>query len=158
LDPDLRPPTDERGADGAAAKAEATDSASPAQQTAGSAILAHRLASDADRAALVTLIDLVPNPATWVAEIGASLDGMTGHAHVTPEQAGQAIRDWLGNGASERPNLRQFRRYLELSAAQGAEQVSKPGSNSGSARAMPTRRTELGEATYAAALAAVEDL
>jgi len=161
LDPDLRPPTDERGADGAAATAEAADSdarAEQPEQPAGSSILAHRLASDADRAALVTLIDLVPNPATWVAEIGASLDGMTGHAHVTPEQAGQAIRDWLGNGASERPNLRQFRRYLELAAAQGAEQLSKPGSHGGSGRVMPTRRAELGEATYTAALAAVEDL
>jgi hypothetical protein len=157
-DPDLRPPTDERGADGAAAAAEAADPDALSEQPAGSTILAHRLASDADRAALVTLIDLVPNPATWVAEIGASLDGMTGHAHVTAEQAGQAIRDWLGNGASERPNLRQFRRYLELVAAQGAEQASKPGSNGGSARAMPTRRAELGETTYAAALAAVEDL
>lgn len=78
--------------------------------------LAQRLASDHDRTALDSLIAIVPNPLTWTAEIAASLDGMAGHAHVTPEQAGQAIRDFLGNGAAKEPNLRRFRRYLEQAA------------------------------------------
>lgn len=88
----------------------------PSETAAAYGTVATRLASDPDRLALSALVDLVPNPPTWLAEIAASLDGMTGHAHVTPEQAGQAIRDFVGNGAAKDPNLRKFRRYLEQAA------------------------------------------
>jgi hypothetical protein len=89
-----------------------------------------RLASDLDREALATLLSRVPNPHAWGAEIAASLDAMAGHVALTAQQLGPALRDYVGNGASERANLRQFRRYLE----QAAHPVAVPGASSNGAR------------------------
>lgn len=90
----------------------ATTSTARANGSAGLAGLAERL-SEVDRAALGELLGVVPSPTTWIADLTASLDGMPGHIQATPEQLGEAIRDYLGNGASTNPNLRQMRRYIE---------------------------------------------
>jgi hypothetical protein len=87
--------------------------------------LAERLVSDADRNALTALVARVPNPATWLAEMQASLDGMAGHVLVTPEQLGQALRDYSGNGAMANPGLKHFRIYLRKAAA--PEPAHAPG-------------------------------
>jgi phage replication O-like protein O len=75
-----------------------------------------RFPSIYDRASLGILATSVPSPVAWLAEICASLDGMGGHVQTTVEQAGRAIREFVGNGAIATPNLRQFRRYLEAAA------------------------------------------
>ena len=63
------------------------------------------------RSDVEALVGRVPSPRAWLAEIGASLDGMPGHRPVTGEQLGRAVRDFNANGAE--PNLRLFRRFLE---------------------------------------------
>lgn len=57
------------------------------------------------------LLSTVPDTRAWAAEIGAAGSGMHGPVR-TPLQVGQAIRDYIANGAAENPNLRQFRAYL----------------------------------------------
>lgn len=85
-------------------------SPTPVTTTASSSTVAARLATDADREALGSLLSRVPNPDAWTASIVASLDGMAGHEHVTPTQLGQALREFEMNRAD--PNGRLFRRYL----------------------------------------------
>lgn len=107
----------------------------------GIAGLAERL-SEVDRAALGELLGVVPSPATWIADLTASLDGMPGHTLATPAQLGEAIRDYLGNGASTNPNLRQMRRYIESAVhpmhpwplGSTRSTIPAPGPKGGSAR------------------------
>lgn len=77
--------------------------------------LACRLATDADRIALTTLLKLVERKAAWVAELSVMLDGgMSGHPSATPAQLGEALRDYVANGrGTDAPNLRHFRAYVE---------------------------------------------
>lgn len=82
------------------------------------------LTSDDDRAALDRVLDGVPDPRTWIAEMRASLEGMGGHVPVTAEQLGRALRDYVGNGAVG-GKLIQFRRYLD----QAAKDESAPRRN-----------------------------
>lgn len=84
--------------------------------TADEQRIAARLVSDADRNALATLVMRVPNAQGWLIEMEASLDGMAGHHAVSPEQLGQAIRDYVGNGATANPGLKHFRSYLRRAA------------------------------------------
>lgn len=111
-------------------------------------LLAQRLVSPADVVALHALVDLVPNPTTWLAEITASLDAMPGHTHTTSEQAGTAIRDFVGNGATKDPNLRQFRRYL----AQAAELPAPSALPSNGVLRTPRAPRDLGGARNDAAI------
>lgn len=74
--------------------------------------IASRLSSDADRTALSTVLERVPDRSAFLAELAASLDSMPGHAHVTPIQAGQALRDFRGIGALRNPTLKLFRGFL----------------------------------------------
>jgi hypothetical protein len=112
-------------------------SSSPSSPGADSVDVASRLASAADRSALDALLLRVPSRVTWLAEIQASLDGMSGHAHVTPIQAGQAIRDYVGNGATANPSLKHFRGYLEKAAKPASTEDSpyaprrRPATNGG---------------------------
>lgn len=83
--------------------------------TQGEDRLAARLPSDPDRLALTAVCATVPSPATWVAEMSARLDGM--HLPMlTPEQLGSALREYVGNGAIDRPNFRHFCGYLTNTA------------------------------------------
>lgn len=78
--------------------------------------LRDRLTSEADRLALDTLLRRVPSPTAWAAEIDASLGGMPGHAHVSELQLGQALRDYVANGALAHPRMKHFRAYLARAA------------------------------------------
>lgn len=73
--------------------------------------LAERLETDADRNALTALLRSVDAPGPWLAEIGAHLDGLH-PPQLTPAQAGEALRDFVGNGGLRSPNLKHFRGYL----------------------------------------------
>lgn len=75
------------------------------------------LQSDSDRTALTALLALAPSQTMWLAEIAASLNDMPGHVHVTPPQLGIALRDFVGNGAAERPSLNHFRGFLKRATA-----------------------------------------
>jgi hypothetical protein len=99
--------------------------------------LARRLPSDSDRVALTALVQRVPNPSAWLGEIAASLDGMPGHTPLTPEQLGEAIRDYIANGASTNPNIRHFRGYLRR-----ARKASPPTNGTGD-RALEIARKHL---------------
>lgn len=115
-------------------------SSPPSSPGADSLEVSSRLASAADRSALDALLLRVPSRVTWLAEIQASLDGMSGHAHVTPIQAGQAIRDYVGNGATANPSLKHFRGYLEKAAKPAPTEDSpyaarrRPAATNGGAR------------------------
>ena len=78
--------------------------------------LAERLTSDADRRALDALLARVPVPDAWVEEMLASLEGMPGHTRASPEQLGEALRDYAGNGALANPGLKHFRAYVRRAA------------------------------------------
>lgn len=77
-------------------------------------------------------------PLTFIAELGASLDGMAGHVKTTPEQAAKAIRDFVnnrlqhgGHGAQqgEPPKLASFRRHLEIAATEQPVVARPPSTN-----------------------------
>jgi hypothetical protein len=85
----------------------------PPPRDAGYLAVADRIPAEY-RVDFDALIDRVPSPVAWLAEIGASLDGMGGHKPVTGEQAGRAARDFNANG--KEANLRLFRRFLEGAA------------------------------------------
>lgn len=57
------------------------------------------------------LLRIVPNRRAWEAEFASALDGMHGPV-ATDEQIEIACRDYLANGASERPNLPHWRGHL----------------------------------------------
>lgn len=61
------------------------------------------------------LLRRVPNPPAWAAELEAARQGMHG-PQLTEEQIELACRDYLGNGAIERPTLKHFRGYLRRAA------------------------------------------
>jgi len=105
---DLRSTTDDRSADPREA---------PSHEDGPRAALAARLSVD-DRSALNELLGRVSNEAAWVAEMRASLDGMSGHVALSAMQLGEAIRDFVANGGAQTPNMRHFRSYLRR-AAQG---------------------------------------
>lgn len=69
---------------------------------------------------LKELLTRVSEPLTWLIEMRAMLDGMPGHYYATPEQLGRAVRDFMANGCSRQPSLRQFRRYVEGAIAEKA--------------------------------------
>ncbi|HEY5085926.1 MAG TPA: DUF1376 domain-containing protein [Gemmatimonadaceae bacterium] len=73
------------------------------------------------------LLDRVPSPITWLAELSAGLNGMDGHRAVTGPQAGEASRDFNANGAE--PNLRRFRAFLQRAKEPPSPAVSKRPSN-----------------------------
>lgn len=61
------------------------------------------------------LLDAVPDPRAWAAEIQAHGQGMPGHGPArTAHQLGTAIRDYLGSGAAReaRPSLAHFRGFV----------------------------------------------
>ena len=91
------------------------------------------------------LLASVPNRQAWEAEMNAALQGMHGPP-LTPAQLDQAINDYVGNGASDAPNLRQFRAYLRSSG--------KPSSGT----ALAPRRKTIGERSFENAMRAVESI
>lgn len=91
------------------------------------------------------LLASVPNRQAWEAEMNAALQGMHGPP-LTPAQLDQAINDYVGNGASDAPNLRQFRAYLRSSG--------KPSSGT----AIAPRRKTIGERSFENAMRAVESI
>lgn len=95
-------------------------------RTAAEERLAARLASDADRNALTALVVRVPHVESWLSEMEQSLNGMAGHHAVTPEQLGQAIRDYVANGVAT-PGLKHFRSYLRRAAIPEPEIVAGSG-------------------------------
>ncbi len=102
-------------------KQEAVDDAI---RTASEVRLAERLPTDADRIALTSIAAAVPSAATWLAEANATLDGMHGFT-LTPQQLGEALREYVGNGALDRPNFRHFRAYLKRAAVSLPEIVQQ---------------------------------
>lgn len=93
-----------------------TNDHGPSTADRSRADLRESLTSDDDRAALDRILAHVANPATWIAEMQASLAGMGGHVPVTALQLGRALRDYVGNGDLKHGKLIQFRRYLETAA------------------------------------------
>lgn len=73
--------------------------------------LAAKLPTDHDRVALTALLVHVPNRAAYLAEMSVALEGMHGPP-LTPQQLGEALRDYVGNGDHEQPNFKHFRAYL----------------------------------------------
>lgn len=86
--------------------------------------LLKRLAADSDRGAVNALLRKVPVLDSWIAEMHASLDGMSGHHHVTPEQLGECVRDFIGNGGAKDPKMRHFRSYIERAGKTRAPAVN----------------------------------
>jgi hypothetical protein len=62
-------------------------------------------------------VDALPSPLTWLREIEESFRSTADRIAVTPEQAGIAIRDYVGNGRIAKPNLSEFRGYLKRAAS-----------------------------------------
>lgn len=80
--------------------------------SARSTPLHRQLVTEHDRAALDRLLGAVRNPETWIHDLAGSLSGMPGHVHVSAIEMGIALRDYVANGALERPNAAHFRSYL----------------------------------------------
>lgn len=113
------------------------------------AVAAH-LPTDADRVALTKIVARAPDRLAWLGEMHAALEGMGGHHHLTGAQLGDALRDFVANGAAaERPSFRLFRGYLR-NAAQRREPAV--------AGATPRRGGTVAERTYQNAVEALEDL
>jgi hypothetical protein len=72
------------------------------------------------------LLNAVPHRASWEAELNAARQGMHGPP-LSDKQLDEAIRDYLGNGASKTPNLRHFRTYLHRAARPVAGEQSTNG-------------------------------
>lgn len=106
------------------------------------------LPTNADRNALTALLVRVPYAETWLSEMRACLQNMSGHISLTPTQLGQALRDFVANGAATQPNMRHFRSYLE-----SAGRPSKRAAGGASPPAMGT-----GGRAFLTTLAAIEDL
>lgn len=124
---------------------------------AAEAALAALLPTDADRNALTAVMLAASKHArAWLAEMQACLDGMGGHVHATPAQLGEALRDYVANGAHEFKNMRQFRRYLRSAAESGED----PGSSAVSSGRRPPPRPRGGVAarTFANGMEALKDL
>jgi hypothetical protein len=94
--------------------------------------VARQLTSAADRAAFARVLDAVPVRASWSGEVRAILAGMAGHQGATPEQVGEALRDFVANGALANPKLGVFRRYVEI--AQQPKSAGKAKATSNGAR------------------------
>lgn len=90
------------------------------------------------------LLGLLPNVASWTAEMRAALEGMHGKP-LTVAQLGQAVRDYLASGnclppsayqKSGGPSLRQFRRYMQGVTEGDGPVASRPKGMTGAAAAM----------------------
>lgn len=68
------------------------------------------------------LLAKVPDAEAWAAEIRVASEGLHGKT-LSPTQIGQAIRDYLANGAT--PNLRHFRGYLRGTNGKGKTQQQR---------------------------------
>lgn len=90
--------------------------------------LAQRLSDEGERAALTALLHVVPNRIAWIAVMNGALDGLDG-PQLTTKQLAAAMRDWMGNGASAKPNLRHFRGYLNRAAKPLPEHEGNGASN-----------------------------
>lgn len=101
------------------------------------------------RQELDRLLSHVPVRESWLAEMDAALAGMHGFT-LTPEQLGQAIHDFVGNGAASNPSLRHFRSYLRSAGLPVKSAEKSPD------RAKP--RGGVTNRTYANVRAAIEDL
>lgn len=81
---------------------------------------------------LERLLDAVPDPAAWAAEIRAHGEGMPGHGPArTAHQLGQVLRDYLASGSAQeaRPSLRHFRSFfarLDRAAPSPKPESAKP--------------------------------
>jgi hypothetical protein len=89
--------------------------------------VAEQLETDADRAALKTMLEHVPHRETWLAEMEGSLAGLSGHSSLTPAQLGCALREFVGNGALDSPSLRLFRGYLRSASIPPPRRVTMIG-------------------------------
>jgi len=110
--------------------------------------LADRLPSEAGKRALHAICAASPSPVAWVAEMGASLDGMAGHVYLTPEQLDTALREYEGNGALKSPSFKHFRQYLSK-ASEPTTAATGNGARTSSRAPTP------GEQSYAAGAAAL---
>lgn len=74
------------------------------------------------------LMNRVPNPMSWKAEIASAPKGLNSGTRKPPswEQVGQAIRDYNANGAEA--NLAHFRGYLRRATAEPGGQKPQGGS------------------------------
>jgi hypothetical protein len=99
--------------------------------SSGEAAIAARLTSDADRNALTAVVRSVVQAGgladSWLAEMAATLDAMPGHAPLTPAQLGEALRDYVGNGATRTPRLKHFRAFLERAGIEPDPKPSRAG-------------------------------
>lgn len=78
--------------------------------------LSERLLTDDDRSALSRICTTVDDGGrAWLAEAAAALDGMHGPL-LTPKALGEALREYVGNGALKNPNFKHFRAYLKRAA------------------------------------------
>lgn len=114
-------------------RVERTETTPPPPRDAAFDRVAAKLQSDTDRAQFLKIVNAAEVGASFVAELDASLSGMAGHKHVTPEQAGSAIRDFVANGklkGPQPPRLITFRRYLELAAVESPMTASSPSAGS----------------------------
>lgn len=119
--------------------------------------VAAKLQSETDRAQFLKIVDAAEVGASFVAELDASLSGMAGHKHVTPEQAGSAIRDFVANGklkGPQPPRLITFRRYLDLAASDTARPSAESSPNGSFAGSV----SGPGERSYQKGRQALEEL
>lgn len=107
--------------------------------------LLDRLTTDADKRAVSMLLDRVPLEVAWTAELHASLDAMGGHAPLTAQQLGEAVRDYMANGHLDQPNMRHFRAYLSRMATAPAKASRAPANDGEDALDRWARETEANE-------------
>jgi len=69
---------------------------------------------------LAILLERVRYPEAWIAELRVALKGMH-HKPITGPQLGSAIRQYMGNGAGENPNMKHFSAYIGREARGGAK-------------------------------------
>lgn len=78
------------------------------------------------------LLEKVPSRQAWDAEMRMMQDGGRGRDYyASPEQMEEACRDYLANGASDQPNMKQFRAYVRRAVAGEKPATSRPSSSSG---------------------------
>lgn len=107
----LRPTTDDRRP----VPTTFSSSSSSAAPDAAVETMAARLETEGDREALRILCAALAHPATWLAEMAMQLDGGRTQA-LSAAQLGEALRDYVANGAHTSPSLRHFRGYLNAAS------------------------------------------
>jgi hypothetical protein len=113
-----------------------TTTTSAAERIASDLQTLQRALTPAQFAELETLLATVPNRPLWVGALAESLS----NSPVTSAVLARAVRDYIGNGESKKPNLGRFRGYLAKTVAEVSERAGGSAGPRGSRRAAAATR------------------